>query len=122
MTIYRWMKNSAVLRRAYYLTSHKRIQGALIARREWPWTVQAMNDEANAGNVAAAKWVREEAWLQGTQLRREGLSVMEMMRQTFNDGDEDSLPTGMMEDKIHLTYSKAHRRSCRKSLASFWDR
>jgi len=95
-TIYLWMKDRDVLRRAQYLTSHKRIQGDLIGRREWPGIMQAMTDEAKAGNVAAASFIEKQVWVQETQLGRGGLSVGEVRRQTFTL--EDFVPpSGILE-------------------------
>jgi hypothetical protein len=95
-TIYLWMKDRDVLRRAQYLTSHKRIQGDVIGRREWPAIIQAMTDEAKAGNVAAASFIDKKVWLQEAQLGERGLSLEEMMSHPSND-DNCVAPTGMME-------------------------
>jgi hypothetical protein len=91
-TIYLWMKDRDVLRRAQYLTSHKRIQGDVIARRAWPGIMQAMTDKAEAGSVAAASFV-EKVWLvEEAKLGQRGLSLEEILRQT-EDQDNPVAPT-----------------------------
>jgi hypothetical protein len=95
-TIYLWMKDRDVLRRAQYLTSYKRIQADVIGRREWPEIIQAMTDEAKAGNVAAASFIDKKVWLQETRLGERGLSLEEVMRQT-EDHENCVVPTGLLE-------------------------
>jgi hypothetical protein len=93
-TIYLWMKDRDVLRRAQYLTSHKRTQGDVIGRREWPGIIQAMTDAAKAGNVAAARFIDQTVWVEEAKLGRGGLSLEEVLRQTENH-ENFVAPTGL---------------------------
>lgn len=77
-----------MLLRRKYLTAHRKLQGDLIGRRAWPQIMIAQVNQAMAGNTAAAKFVAERAWPEETQPGG-GLSVEEMLRQTFSDSEEE---------------------------------
>jgi len=62
MTVYRWTRDVAVLRRAEYLLAQNRLKGDLVARLNWERIVMGQVRAALKGDTRAAKFCQECAW------------------------------------------------------------
>lgn len=96
-TIHLWKKDFAVLRRAQYLTRHKKVQGDLIGRRAWPQVMRGQVKKAAAGDTAAARFVAERAWPEETKSGLSDLSAEQLLKLTFSSEAEAGGPASTME-------------------------
>jgi len=61
-TVYRWVKDFAVARRAQWLSMRNKVFGDFIARRELPSIIKAQVERALAGDTRAAIFCLTRAW------------------------------------------------------------
>ena len=91
-TIYRWMKDREVLRRADWLTRGDVMLGAIIARRELSEIVENVAAKAKGGNLRAVKLFLEifselETGPHASSSQIYALSATEILRMTDNSGE-----------------------------------
>lgn len=99
MTVHRWKKDPDVLLRAEWLSRAKKLDAALLARRELPSVVAAMVTSAKQGNTAAAKFCEGLAWREEGQPGSRSISSMtiaEACRRTENTAE---IPTWLKRQK-----------------------
>jgi hypothetical protein len=74
VTVYRWMQDSDVLKRADSISMQNKIAGNLVARREYISIIERAVELAKEGNIKAMEFCADRAFPEDNQANKSGIS------------------------------------------------
>jgi hypothetical protein len=102
-TIYCWMKDDDVMRRADWLSMRNKIGADVAIRRAWKAIIEKLIEMALTGNVAAIKLCFETAFPEDQQAKKSKLSpesleeVLERAEKEYKKHEMQMMPTWLRE-------------------------
>ncbi|ERR1700722_709430 len=74
VTVYRWLRDFDVMKRADYLSLQNKIAGNLIARREYVPIMERAAEMAKGGNIKAMEFCADRGFPEDKQSKKSGIS------------------------------------------------
>ncbi len=102
-TIYCWMKDDDVMRRADWLSMRNKIGADVAIRRAWKGIIEKLIEMASTGNVAAIKLCHDIAFPEDQQAKKSKLSpesleeVLERAEKEYKKHEMQMMPTWLRE-------------------------
>jgi hypothetical protein len=112
VTVYRWMQDINVLKRADSISMQNKIAGNLVARREYISIFERAVEMAKEGNIKAMEFCADRAFPEDEQAKKSGISsssleeVLEKTEIVYEKHAEMMTPTWLKERAMRLASEK----------------